>query len=166
MDAIKIHLNAVRIKDDKEGIIDLDEHEPGRTAEIRDGRSNIGVGYRLRFDADGHPDYISKSENDKIDNVKWTIVTDGKNVATYTLVPAKKGDFEVVKDGKGPFDGVRSALAGKTHFNVFTVECIEGPGSTCTVQQARTVTVNRGGKDQRIEYTSNVLGPYKIGRQG
>lgn len=154
MDAIGIRLTAVRVASDTGGIVDIETVEPGRTACLSTGACNFGVAYRPRFSADPNPDAISPADTHKMDNVSWEVTTDGHNTAVFTLEdPDGDGEYEWVKRGKGPFHGGNHALGQRTHGNDIVLVVTEGAGSSFTV-------VNK-----RNGLESNVLGPYKLGRQ-
>lgn len=152
--AINARLRQINTPSDKKGRVNLEDVEPGRTAEIAAGKSNVAAGQILIFDADGDPNKISKSDNDRTDNVGWDIkYITGRNEKekNCSVSLGVVGDDKFDYDGDAvPFEAIREEADAKRHFNVAHFRYTGGNTGTASFRQWRVA----GG----IRYESNWVG--------
>lgn len=137
MSGINGRLRGINVSSDAQGRVPMDQ---ARLAEVRAGKSNIGIGDILIFDFDGDPKKISKADNDRTDNVRVEVKTvRGKgreSVTMYTI--GKVGDDKIDKDGDAPFEGIREGVDAARHLNVAHLRCETSDGHMqCYFRQVR-----------------------------
>lgn len=129
---ISVRLSQINTPSDTLGRANLEDVEPGRTAEIRAGKSNLHPGQILILDADGDPDKISVEDNNRTDNVGWDVkfvggVNEVEKVGTFTMGKAGDEKFEHAGD-KVPVEFLREERDAKTHFNKAHARVLEHRG--------------------------------------
>lgn len=139
-----------------------------REEQIRSGQSNLGFGDILIFDFDGDPTYISKAENDRMDNVRIEVEytqtrANGLEIVSYTkFTVGEENDDVTEKDGDAPFSGIRAEKDENTHLNLFHAFCTGGHHGKARFRQVRTVDI--------VEFISPWVGAgdgqgFRVGRQ-
>lgn len=121
---ISVRLTQVNTSDPKLGRVNIEQVEPGRTAELRAGTSNFGVGNILIFDGSGNPDVISPEEEGGRDagwDIKFTGGAGKEKIRSYAL--GAKDDKADESGDRVPFECIRvggntPGSAERTKFDV------------------------------------------------
>jgi hypothetical protein len=171
MSDINVSLRQINVPSDTLGRVNIEQVEPGRTAEIKAGISNIGVGYILILDGEGNPDVISPEEEHKRGNVGWDVkvvggVQEREHIATFVL--GAKDDKADVSGGHVPFECIRvggetPGSAERTRFDVAHFRYVEGASGQAWFRQWRVT-------DDGVRHESEWLGAsdgggFRIGSQ-